>query len=414
MKSLSVFAAFFLMTLCAEAQVFDRYFTDRTLRLDYQLCGDAKEQHIYLSAVSELPLWAGRRCNLSQMPYEADGRIRVYDSESHELIYANAFSSLFSEWLSTPEASSISRAFENTQLIPMPQKTVDIEVAFYDSHHRQSALLKHRVDPDDILIRQRGKHPQPITYVTYNGGSYDECIDIAILSEGYANEHVGKFIADAQKATAALFSHEPFATYKDRFNVTAVFSQSVDGSVSVPREKKWCETAFSSNYSTFYSDRYLTTLNVCDIHDALCALPYEHIVILANESEYGGGGIFNSYTLTTASHDLFEPVVVHEIGHSFGGLADEYCYENETDTLTYPLDVEPWEPNVTTKVDFGSKWQNEMGKNGVSLIEGAAYNAKGLYRSSKDCRMRSNDAEGFCSVCQKALVALIKFYTEEK
>ena len=90
--------------------------------------------------------------------------------------------------------------------------------------------------------------------------------------------------------------------------------------------------------------------------------PYEHIIILANTDEYGGGGIYNSYTLTTAHHPLFRPVVVHEFGHSFGGLADEYFYEEDVMNDTYPLDVEPWEQNITTRVDFAAKWQDMLPK----------------------------------------------------
>ncbi|WP_290043157.1 M64 family metallopeptidase, partial [uncultured Muribaculum sp.] len=143
----------------------------------------------------------------------------------------------------------------------------------------------------------------------------------------------------------------------ERFNFVAVASPSADEGVSVPRLSDWRSTAFSSHFSTFYSDRYLTTSALPAVHDALRGIPYEHIIILANTPEYGGGGIYNSYTLTAARHPLMRPVVVHEFGHSFGGLADEYFYEQDVMSDTYPLDVEPWEPNITTLVDFPSKWQ---------------------------------------------------------
>lgn len=195
--------------------------------------------------------------------------------------------------------------------------------------------------------------------------------------------------------------------------------------MSIPRLDQWKNTAFHSHFSTFYSDRYLTTSRLKALHDALAGIDYEHIIVLANTDEYGGGGIYNSYTLTTAHHESFRPVVVHEFGHSFGGLADEYFYEEDIMSDTYPTDVEPWEPNVTTRVNFASKWADlipegtpmptpaeDFNTYQVGLYEGAAYSFKGLYRGSYNCRMRTNDYPAFCPVCQRALRRLIEFYTE--
>ena len=212
---------------------------------------------------------------------------------------------------------------------------------------------------------------------------------------------------------------------KDRFNIVAVASPSDDSGVSVPRLGEWKHTAFNSHFSTFYSDRYLTTRRVKSIHDALAGIPYEHIIILANTEEYGGGGIYNAYTLTTAHHPMFRPVVVHEFGHSFGGLADEYFYNDDVMTDTYPLDTEPWEQNISTRVDFASKWEDmlvkgtpvptpvsEQAKYPVGVYEGGGYSAKGIFRPADNCRMRTNEHPTFCPVCQRALQRLIDFYTK--
>ena len=159
------------------------------------------------------------------------------------------------------------------------------------------------------------------------------------------------------------------------------------------------------------------------IHNALAGIPYEHIIILANTDVYGGGGIYNSYTLTTAHHPMFKPVVVHEFGHSFGGLADEYFYEDDTMTDTYPLDVEPWEQNITTRVNFASKWEDMLPphipvpppvaqqKNyPVGVYEGGGYSFKGIYRPAYNCRMKTNEHPEFCPVCQRAIRRIIEFY----
>lgn len=162
------------------------------------------------------------------------------------------------------------------------------------------------------------------------------------------------------------------------------------------------------------------------IHDALVNIPYEHIIVLANTDEYGGGGIYNSYTLTAARHPLMRPVVVHEFGHSFGGLADEYFYVGDVMEDSYPFDVEPWNPNITTLTDFASKWERLMPegtpvptdpkdaqKYPVGLYEGGGYSSKGVYRPADECRMRNNTYPTFCTVCADALGRLIDFYTEE-
>lgn len=227
-------------------------------------------------------------------------------------------------------------------------------------------------------------------------------------------------------ACDALFSHEPFKKLKDKFNIVAVASPSEDSGVSIPGQGKWKSTAVSSHFNTFYSDRYLTTSRVKSIHNWLAGIPYEHIIILANTDTYGGGGIYNSYTLTTAHHPDFQPVVVHEFGHSFGGLADEYAY-TETPSPQYPYEVEPWEPNITTLIDFDSKWKDMIPEGTaiptpvatenadlytkVGVYEGAGYTQKGLYRPTTECRMKINEAPAFCPVCQRALERLINFYT---
>ena len=150
-------------------------------------------------------------------------------------------------------------------------------------------------------------------------GNEKDCIDVAILAEGYTEKEMDIFYQDAQRTCESLFSYEPFRSMKGKFNIVAVASPSTDSGVSVPRKNQWKQTAVHSHFDTFYSDRYLTTSRVKSIHNALAGIPYEHIIILANTDVYGGGGIYNSYTLTTAHHPMFKPVVVHEFGHSFGG-----------------------------------------------------------------------------------------------
>ena len=350
------------ITVALQGQTFSDYFAEKTLRLDYLFVGNADRQEVTLRELSCLPGWAGRRHHLAELPLKGDGQIHVRDKATGVEIYSHSFSSLFQEWLDTDEAKGSTKGFENTCWVPFPSRPVEIEALRFDARGEVATRFVHTVDPADILIHLKGTGEiLPHKYI-WKGGDVEQCIDIAILAGGYTEEEMERFYQDAEIAMESLFNHEPFRSMKERFNIVAVASPSIDSGVSVPRLGEWRRTAFGSHFSTFYSDRYLTTSDVRSIHDALSGIAYEHIIILANTDEYGGGGIYNAFTLTTAHHKDFRPVVVHEFGHSFGGLADEYFYENDTMTDTTPLDVEPWEQNITTRVDFGSKWQDMLVK----------------------------------------------------
>ena len=419
----------FLLCLIAvsstRAQVFADHFADKTLRVDYIFNGNASGQAICLDGLSALPTWAGRKHHLAELPLQGNGQIVMRNAASGKTIYTTSFSSLFQEWLETDEARNVTKGFENTFLLPYPLQPVEIEITLLDPRRNVRASMKHIVHPNDVLIEQKGNsHITPHKYLLHND-SPEKCIDVAILAEGYTLQEMQTFYEDADIACKSIFDHEPFKSMKKRFNVVAVASPSTDSGVSVPRLNEWKHTAFSSHFSTFYSDRYLTTSRVKAIHDALAGIPYEHIIILANTEEYGGGGIYNSYTLTTAHHPMFRPVVVHEFGHSFGGLADEYFYDYDVMTDTYPLDIEPWEQNISTQVDFAAKWKDMLSENTpvptpaevsenypTGVYEGGGYSAKGIFRPAENCRMRTNEYPAFCPVCQRALRKIIEFYTE--
>lgn len=415
-RLLSLLPLLLLALSSAQAQVdFDQWFTDQTLRLDYAFAGDAHGQRVYLDEMRRLSGWAGRRHRLDEMPAHGNGQLTVRDAETGKVLYCHAFSSLFMEWTGTPEATQTQRAFENVFLVPMPRKAVRVTVTLFDFRQQVLAEMTHPVDPADILIRQAAD-PQVATEVLH-AGAVDNPIDIVIMAEGYTAEEMPAFLADARRTADELLRYEPFHSLADRLRLTAVQSPSRQSGVSVPRQNDWRETAVGSHFDTFYSDRYLTTLHLKQVHDWLTAVPYEHIIILANTGTYGGGGIFNSYDLAAARHPKFLPVVVHEFGHSFAGLADEYYYAGTEDPY-YFSDVEPWEANITTKVDFAGKWQDLMGHPGnatsgeVGLFEGAGYQEHGVWRPCQDCRMRTNEAPDFCPVCARELQRLILFYTE--
>ena len=398
------FLATFLVCCSSFAQ-------DKTLRVDYIFSGTDKSVEISLDEMSSFDGWAGRRVNLTEVPVRGNGQICMTDLQTGDTLYRQSFSTLFQEWQTTEEATKVRKSFENVYLLPMPAGKAKVRVELYDFWGNTAASLAHVVDPDDILIRKIVPEAPQYQYLLKSGSSADK-IDVVIVAEGYTAAETEKFYDDARIAMDAILAHEPFGKYKDRFNFIAVALESEDSGVSVPGEGVWKNTALKAHFNTFYMDRYLTTLRLKNMHDRLCGIPYEHIVILANTDTYGGGGIYNSYTLTTAHHPAFKPVVVHEFGHSFAGLADEYYYDDQYVEFYYP-DSEPWEQNITTLADFESKWKDMLDAGKAELLEGAGYQSKGVYRPAKDCRMHTNRAEGFCPVCQRALSRVIEFYTEE-
>ena len=242
------------------------------------------------------------------------------------------------------------KAFENVFLLPMPESDAVVRIELYDFRGRVSASLDFAVSPDDILIKRLEREAAPHRYIRRSGDITDK-IDIAIVAEGYTMDEAGLFYEDAEKAVESIFSHSPFTELADRFNIVAVALPSAESGVSVPHDNVWKDTALGSHFDTFYTERYLTTLNLFKLHDSLSGIPYEHIIILVNTDSYGGGGIFNSYLLSSAHNEWTSPVIVHEFGHSFAGLADEYFYDDQYTEYYYP-DTEPWEPNITTLKDF--------------------------------------------------------------
>ena len=419
---------------------FDTHFNDSTLCVDYIFGGGPEGSRILLDSRSKSDGWYGKRFNLNRLPLKGNGTIAVINPANGDTLYVNSFSSLFQEWVYTPEAATVSRSFENSFLLPQPKGEADIVVTLFDNRHRPMATHRHRYRPDDELIARRDARGYESRYV-HRGGDPRRAIDVAMISDGYRPDEAELFFADAKRMADEILSYEPFASRRDRLNFLAVMVPSAQSGVSIPLENVWKDTAFSSHYSTFYSARYLTSPRVRKMHESLASLPYEHVMVLVNTDRYGGGGIYNSYQMAAAHNKHSLPVTVHEFGHSFGGLADEYFYADDEDDA-YPLDIEPWEPNITSLVDFRSKWadmlaettpvptpwvdlggtrQERMERGGsdvdtadypaVGVFQGAGYRKAGLYRPAVTCRMRDNYHPTLCPVCERAVADLIDFYT---
>lgn len=423
-----------------DTENFDTYFSDSTLRIDYVFGGGPKGIQLQQRSQSKSVGWAGRRRRLEQTPLAGNGEIQVIDSASGRVLYRNPFSTLFHEWLDTDEAKTEQRGFENSFLVPLPRADADIKIVLRNNRHEEIGSAITHYSPSDELVRQARKKPLAHTYL-HRGASADNAIDIALLAEGYTAEEMDSFICHARKSVDEILKYEPFASYKDKLNFVAVMSPSSESGVSVPANGEWKDTAFGAHFGTFHSPRYLTVPNVWRLYDALEGIPFEHIMVIVNTDKYGGGGIFNAYHIAAARNKHTLPVTVHEFGHSFAGLADEYFYEGAEEEM-YPDGIEPWEPNITTLTDFGAKWadmikpstpiptpwvydggkrddimkrQNENSPatttaEEVGVYEGAGYRLHGVYRPAITCRMRDNYHPSFCPVCRRAIARIMDFY----
>jgi len=282
------------------------------------------------------------------------------------------------------------------------------------------------IDPraPDIMLEQR----QPfLTTDIHVGGPASSCLDLAIVAEGYALHEMEKFLRDAHRFADYLFATRPYNEYRDHINIRAVHSISAESGTDFPHEGIWKRTLMNSRFFTFGSERYLTTDDYHSLMDVAANVPWDQVLVLVNSKEYGGGGIYNHYLVCTSDHSLSDFVFVHELGHSLAGLADEYYTSSTAYESFYDLRLEPWEPNITTLVDFGSKWQDLI-LDGTpvptpdkadyarvtGVFEGAGYAEKGIYRPFQDCTMKSASMDNFCPVCLRAIRRMMESYTEKR
>jgi hypothetical protein len=287
-------------------------------------------------------------------------------------------------------------------------------------------LLERQVDPGDYFINREGS-PDVEYDEIMKAGKPKENVDLVFLAEGYTRDEMDAFIADVKKTTDYIFKQKPFNEYKDQFNVYAVKCNSAESGTDVPGEKIYKRTALNTSYYTFDVPRYLTTFDTKTIRDYASVVPYDHIFILINTNRYGGGGFYNHYTAATSDHAYSMEVAIHELGHGFAGLGDEYYNSSVAYSDFYNTEVEPWEPNLTTRVDFKTKWKDlikestpvptprtEEYEDVIGVFEGGGYVAEGVYSPYMDCRMKSNTSMGFCPVCQKSIEEMIRYYLDRE
>ena len=403
------------------------YFSEGALRVDFELSGDSRSTEVFFVALKEEPHWGGPVKNLIDRFDYGNFRFRLFDLEQGKLLFSSGFSTLFEEWQATEEATLLKRSFYQAIRTPFPNKPVRLVLERRDRDSGRFLLLADReIDPDHYDIVRDDPHQCRIHRLR-SGGTPSESLDIAVIAEGYRANEMSKFRKDVARITEHLLRQDPFSRFTDQINVYALEAHSQQSGTDVPAEGTYRNTVLSSSYSTFGIDRYLTLNDPRTMFDIAANVPYDHIFVLVNADSYGGGGFYNYYAIGTADHSLSAIVGVHELGHSIGGLGDEYYESEVTFSEFYNSLVEPWEPNLSSGVDFERKWHlmiepgtptptpRSSGYAGqVGMFEGGGYLGKGMYSPAMDCRMKSNEAENFCPVCTNALIARLAHYADRE
>ena len=422
---LKIILILFCLPLFTLGQVdFNQYFKDKSLRFDFLLGGNNKEVQVFPEQIKQEPYWGGSKINLIDSFNYGTYRFRVFDTKSGQLIFSKGFSTLFQEWQTTPEAKQTDKTFYQAAIFPFPKNKVRLEIDARQWDGKFKTIFTSEIDPKNYFILKEPVHNFK-TVTILDNGKPEKKVDLVILAEGYTASEMDKFVEDTKRVTGYLFDEEPFASEKKKFNVKAVLTPSDESGTDVPGENIYQNTCFNSSFYTFDEARYLTSTDMKDIYDAAANVPYDQIYVLVNTDRYGGGGFYNFVTLCTADNQLTKQVFVHEFGHGFAGLGDEYYTSSVAYEDFYNLKVEPWEPNLTTLVHFDKKWKKMVPKSvpiptpripkynhTVGVYEGGGYISKGIYSPYIDCRMKSNQAPEFCPVCQEAIKRMIQFYTK--
>ncbi|MDR1335678.1 MAG: IgA Peptidase M64 [Tannerella sp.] len=409
--------------LPAQDDCFDTLFERKSLRIDFALSGNKARQSAAPEQLREEPVWAGPVKNRID-PFEYGGYCMKVYAPGRQLIYSRGFNTLFEEWRTTDEAALQTQSWTNSISIPYPRQTVTVELLARErSTNRFAPLLEWEIDPRSLTIDRSPLKSLKTVDIRQTGDPAGK-VDLVFLPEGYTEAEMDKFDADARRFADALFRTPPYDRRQDDFNVRAVHLPSAESGVDISGEGIYRHTALNAGFYTFGIDRYLTTRDMKSIRDAVWDVPCDAIFILVNSGIYGGGGMYNFYAIGTADNERTIRVFVHELGHSFAGLADEYFESEVAYNDFYSLDAEPWEPNITTLVDFESKWKDMLPAgtpvptppeaphaDRIGVFEGGGYRARDIYRPMNHCTMR--DMAGFCPVCQRAILKMIDFMTDK-
>ncbi len=421
-RKITILLLVVMLSLPVFAQ-FSRYFYNKSLRLGYYHSGNDTSEYFTFDELIEEPYWGGSHINLVDTFNYGNFYVKVFNVKNDLLLYSRGFSSLFREWQTTDEAKKISRTFSEAVVIPYPKQNVRIELYGRNWDGVLEKKFQYTFDTADYFVKRDHRLQYPAFDVSVTGDPAER-VDIVILPEGYTREQMGLFISDCKKFVSDFFTFEPYAGMRNKFNFRGILAPSPEQGTDIPKDTVWKNTILHTSYYTLNSERYLMTFDYKSVCDLAANAPHDQIYILVNSKKYGGGAIYNYYNVGVNSNVQSAKILIHEFGHGFAGLADEYYNDETTYGKFYNLNIEPWEPNITTLKHFEKKWKHLVKKRTpvptpatrkykkrVGAFEGGGYEPKGMYRPMQDCLMKTFNGDKFCSACTEAIIKMVDFYT---
>lgn len=449
---------------------FKQYFENKTMRVDYFHTGNAEEEHFAIDRILNDGHWAGSKMKLVDNLNLGLYFFEIQDRETSTVLFNRGFASVFGEWQTIPEAEEQWGTFHESVRFPWPIKPVKLIMKKRDGKNQFVKIWETEIDPSARSVNPaENKTPYKVFSYLKNGPATEK-VDILILGDGYTADEMEKYQNDVKRLADELFEVEPFKSRENDFNVSAVETPSEVSGVNRPHPGVFKRTALSTSYSSFDSERYVLAYDNRTIRDVAATVSYDYMFIIINEETYGGGGIFRLYSTVAVDNSFSDYIFVHEFGHSFAGLADEYY----TSSVSYEMDevsIEPYEYNITALLDPENlKWKHLVDKDTplptpwdkeaydkfsyeiqkerkalraakvpeaevealferekkesanildnmeytgkVGAFEGGGYMQYGLYRPYADCIMFTRNKQIFCPVCQDAISKVIDQYTK--
>lgn len=405
MKTILTFLLTVCLTLPMSADEFSKHFTDNTLRLDLGMVGRGRNKGINVEEMTKVPGWHGRRVNLDKQYVYNDLEVNMIDLATGDTIYRTSMYHGFAG----RDAEGMRYPSEAVVRLPFPKQPVLIEMLRMGA--RRDTVLHDYLELNKARLKEIKKAPKAAkpAMTVLNKAKIKHPIKLALVSEGFTQGEMTKFEQQAAHLMETMFAQPAFGAYRDRFQVTAVELPSQDSGITKLSKGEIKNTPINSQFGAFSLERLLTIPSLYHLADVLQGVPYDYVIVIANTDTYGGSGPYYNYCIGY-NGDQGEEVTIHEFAHHFAALGDEY--ESEGYEGKYTPDIEPFEPNITTKADFSGKWQNLIDSGEAGLIEGAGYQTKGVWRGCESCLMRTVADPNFCPVCTQAIQRCILFLTE--
>ena len=338
---------------------FDDHFLDKTMRIDYYHMGDAQEEIATLDQIYVQGIWAGSKVNLID-PFNNGRYYAKLFSPSGDLLFSKGFDCYFGEYKTTNKAlEGIKRGYHESMLIPFPKGKVRFVLERRGPRNQLHPFFHCNIDPEDVSIIKEGLPAGVEVFPLEKNGDPHDHVDVVLVAEGYTLSEKAKVQSDWNRAVKLFFGQEPYKSHKSKFNVYGVFRPSLESGCDEPRRGFFKNTAVQSSFNALGLERYLLTEDNKNLRDIAAHAPYDTLVIMINHDRYGGGGIYNSFCVFTADNIWWEYLLLHEFGHSFSGLADEYYTSTVAYNEFYPQGQEPLEPNITALLDRDQfKWRD--------------------------------------------------------